>query len=132
MKWYHVSPDWIDKKIEVFPRLVREDDGKIGKPCICVAPSPHQALIAVGDFYVYPVYGVYQTIGKPTPHKAFDSVLTQEHRFFESKIFHRIGEISIDSLDLPELDLCGENDAVILKNLRIILEKLNKSLKSFG
>jgi len=100
-KYYHVSFTLNDEKIILHPRTGRTDSRmkKDLVPCICVAPSIAQALIASGDFFCFNAMAVYECIGKPQPADwIFDYPVTDEHRFYESVEFKRIGYIDIQKL----------------------------------
>lgn len=100
-KYYHVSFTLNDEKIILHPRTGRTDSRKKKDliPCICVAPSIAQALIASGDFFCFNTMAVYECEGNPKPADwIFDYPVTDEHRFYESVEFKRIGYIDITKL----------------------------------
>jgi hypothetical protein len=69
-------------------------------PCICTAPTPGQALVAIGDWFMYDKLRLYKTndnTGIPA-HWVEDYYLTREHRHYSEIEFHFINEVSPDDL----------------------------------
>jgi hypothetical protein len=100
-KYYHVSFTLNDAVVVLHPRTGRTDSKKKKDmlPCICVAPSVEQALIASGDFFCFNSMSVYECEGNPSPADwIFDYPVTDEHRFYESIEFRKIGYVDIMEL----------------------------------
>lgn len=118
-KYYHVSFTLNDETVVLYPRTGRTDSRKKKDliPCICVAPTIAQALIASGDFFCFDSMSVYECKGNPQPADwIFDYPVTDEHRFYESVEFTRIGYIDIKKLQekfkrfsYATLDECSKN-----------------------
>jgi hypothetical protein len=118
-KYYHVSFTLTDEIIVLHPRTGRTDSRRKKDliPCICVAPSIEQALIASGDFFCFDSMSVYECEGNPQPADwIFDYSVTDEHRFYESVEFKLIGYIDIKKLQkkfkrfsYSSLDVCRRN-----------------------
>ena len=123
--WFHVSDTLTDEHVVLSPQPVRSDDRGLTDPCICVCPTVDQCLIALGILHDYEHLVIYQTRGNPIPqNEVFDYSLTKEHRFFTKQEFTKIGELRVEDLDLPWLDLTGVEDEVLLRNLSLILAHL--------
>lgn len=72
-KYYHVSHTLNDEQVVLHPRVGRTDSRckKDLVPCICVAPSIEQALIASGDFLCIDSMSVYECLESQPQHRGF-------------------------------------------------------------
>lgn len=123
--WWHLSSTWTGKKIEVRPRAGRVDDFsdiRDTKPCICVAPSLLQALVAIGAWGDSGA-SVTAWVTQGTPREAdwvFDFGVTGERRFYVKRTFTFVREVPVAAMaHLQAGDVgCPEALALSLRRLR--------------
>ena len=135
-KFYHLSDTWIEPSLTVFPKVIRVDDPTDPRdlePCVAVAPSPLQCIIALGAWRDAPIVSVYRTNYDAIPATwIFDYGVTQEHRIYEPVVFEKIGEIDLPHFAsiLPYRNTCGVSDTQILKNIKQDMVELQQLLFS--
>lgn len=95
--WYHVSRTWTGNSVKIQPQPVRIDDDLEWRdyiPCICVAPTVAQCVVALGEWWTLGTLRIYCTTGLPRPAEwVFDYDLTDEHRFYEEREFLFLGDL---------------------------------------
>lgn len=122
--WYHLSDTWNETILTVVPRKNRVDDEydpRDTKAFIAVCPSVSQCAVALGSWYDYGRLRVYQAVSAENPTPAdwvFDYRITDEHRFYRSTAFKKVGEIDLATLSVTKRTMSGsDDDALLLKNI---------------
>lgn len=128
-KFYHVTTENWGESIELHPTHGRRDyvqDTRDTISCICVSPTPEQALLSRGG-YNLGSFNVYCTAGIPKPAEwVEDYWITKEHRFYTKCRFEHVRTLkssfkmysSIAELNKLNLSM-GEQ---LLKHLEFIKE----------
>ena len=101
-------------------------DARDAASCICVSPTPEQALLARGG-YNLGSFNVYCTIGNPIPTEwVEDYWITGEHRFYTNSKFNYVCTLKSSFkmysgiAELNKLNL--SRDELLLSHLELIKE----------